>query len=367
MAPRTIAIIGATGAQGIPVVRDLVQSGEYTVRALTRDPNSTRFKELQAYGPAGAVEPVVGSFASEENLRALFRGAWGAFVNIDGFNCGEKTETYWSMRAYELAIEEGIKFYVYGNLPYGYKKGGYDPKFRCGHVDGKGRIGDWILAENEHVSKHHGMKAALFSTAPYMEMAISANTPTSPRIEDGVVTWRVPLGDGAIPEVALNDCGYYVKWLFDHPVRASGMDLDVAIEPVPYQKLAEAFAKVTGKPAKYIDTSFEDYFAHIPYAENPSAYNADPNDPSTMKWQENFRGWWNLFRYTTPDNKGVLVKPYDLLDEIHPNRIRTVEEWFRVEDKRGRDLGLGTLWERVQPDRIGSVLKLVEDNHQGSL
>lgn len=367
MSTRTIAIIGATGAQGIPVVRDLVQSGDYTVRALTRDPDSTRFKEIQAFGPPGAVQTVVGSFASEEALRDVFRGAWGAFVNIDGFNCGEKTETYWSIRAYELAIEEGVKFYVFGNLPYGYKLGGYDPKFRCGHVDGKGRIGEWILAQNEHVSKHQGMRAALFTTGPYMEMAIHAYTPMPPQVEDGVVTWRVPLGDGAVPEVALDDCGYYVRWLFDHPDRANGMNLDVAIEHVSYHQLAEAFTKVTGKPARYIDTSFEDYFAKVPIADGPTGYNADPNDPATMKYRDNFTGWWNYFRHSTPDNTGVIQKPYRLLDEIHPNRIRTVEEWLSIEDKRGRDLGLGTLWERVQPDRIGYVLKLHEDRLQGSL
>lgn len=125
--PRLIAVIGATGAQGIPVVRDLVQSGSYTVRALTRDASSARFKALQSFGP---VEPVIGTFASEKDLRATFRGAWGAFVNIDGFNAGEKTEMYWTIRAYELAIEEGVKFFVLGNLDYAYKKSGYRPEFR---------------------------------------------------------------------------------------------------------------------------------------------------------------------------------------------------------------------------------------------
>jgi len=93
--PRLIAVIGGTGAQGIPIVRDLVRSGQYTARVLTRDTSSARFKELQSYGP---VEGVVGTFASEESLRATFRGAWGAFVNIDGFNSGEKTEIYWTLR-----------------------------------------------------------------------------------------------------------------------------------------------------------------------------------------------------------------------------------------------------------------------------
>jgi len=38
-------------------------------------------------------------------LREGFRGCDGAFINIDGFNTGEKTEMYWAIRSYEIAIE----------------------------------------------------------------------------------------------------------------------------------------------------------------------------------------------------------------------------------------------------------------------
>jgi len=69
------------------------------------------------------------------------RGLTSTVVNIDGFNTGEKTEMFWAIRAYELALEMGIKFFVYGNLDFGYKKGGYNPIYRAGHYDGKGRIG----------------------------------------------------------------------------------------------------------------------------------------------------------------------------------------------------------------------------------
>lgn len=364
---RTIAIIGGTGAQGIPVVRDLVQSGNYTVRALTRDPESARFREIAAYGPPGAVEPLVGTFASEANLHALFRGVWGAFVNIDGFNCGEKTEIYWSIRAYEIAIEEGVSLFVYSNLANAYKLGGYDPKFRGGHYDAKGRVGDYILSQNKETRYRRDTRAACFLTGPYMDMAIHAHTPMPPSVEDGVVTWRVPLGDGAIPEVALDDCGHYVKWLFDHPERADGMTLDVAIEHAGYHEVARAFSAVTGKPARYVDTSFDDYFAANPLADDePAGYNADPADPATMTFRANFTGWWNMWR-ASGGNEGLIRKDYALLDEIFPGRIRTVEEWFRREDERGRALGLGSLWERVQPEKLGFVLKLHEDRRQGIL
>jgi hypothetical protein len=63
------------------------------------------------------------------------------FVNIDGFNCGEKAEMFWGIRAYEIAISVGLKFYVWGNLDYASKKGNFDQNLRCGHYDGKGRVG----------------------------------------------------------------------------------------------------------------------------------------------------------------------------------------------------------------------------------
>ena len=124
-----IFIIGGTGAQGIPVITSLVADKKYSVRVLTRDPSSPRAKALLALGN---VELVEGTFADETDLRNGYRGCDGAFVNIDGFNCGEKNETYWAIRAYELAIEEGIKFFVYGNLDYSLKKSGYDRRFRTG-------------------------------------------------------------------------------------------------------------------------------------------------------------------------------------------------------------------------------------------
>lgn len=53
---KIILVIGATGAQGIPVIDALLapsadgSSSPYAVRALTRDPESRRAKELAAKG-----------------------------------------------------------------------------------------------------------------------------------------------------------------------------------------------------------------------------------------------------------------------------------------------------------------------------
>ncbi|CRK41412.1 NmrA-like family domain-containing protein 1 like [Verticillium longisporum] len=360
MAP-LVFVVGGTGAQGIPVIRGLVKDGAYRVRALTRDLNSARAKQLLALGN---VELQEGSFASETDLRAGLGGAQAAFVNIDGFNSGEKTEMFWAMRSYELALEAGLGFFVYGNLDYVYKKSGYDARFRTGHYDGKGRIGEWIRLQNADNAGR--MKAAIFTTGPYMAMAIAAYTPMSPRVEDGVVTWRVPLGDGAVAHVDLDDCEHYVRWLFDNQDRASGLDLEVAIDLIPYADLARAFETVTGHPARYIDTSLDDYWSGSAMGDGSraSAYNSDLNDPAAMTQRQNFDGFWTMWK-NSGGNKGVVRRDLALLDEIHPGRVKTAEAYFRREDARGRAAGLGTLWERV--NNLRPVLKLAEDGMRGRI
>ena len=188
-------------------------------------------------------------------LREGFRGCDGAFINIDGFNTGEKTETYRAIRSYEIAIEEGIKFFVYGNLDYALKKSGYDSRFRTGHYDGKGRMAEWFLFQNEKEQGPDG-SSGLHVRSLHRDGDLTAHAHDTYR-RGRRRTWRVPLGEGAVPHVALEDCGFYVRWLFDHPERANGMDLEVAIEHITYADMAAAFEKVTGHPAQYIDTDLD--------------------------------------------------------------------------------------------------------------
>ena len=373
---KTIFVVGGTGAQGYPIVEALVASDSgYAVKLLTRDIESERAKALAALPN---VTLVTGTFASEDDLRAGFANAWGAFVNIDGFNCGEKSEIYWGIRSYEIALESGIQFYVWGNLDFVSKEGGYDPRFRTGHYDGKGRVGEWILTQNKTPSAaSHKMHVALFTSGPYIQMTLGRQTPMAPELIDGVVTWRVPLGDGAVPHVDLDDCGHYVKWLFDHPERANGLDLKVSIAHIGYAELASAFTAVTGKPARYIDLTLDEYWAkpeRAAAANRPAAHNSDPADPATMTFRQNFTGFWNSFKAShhgsggANQGQGLIKRDYALMDEIHPNRTRSAEEWFRKEDKRGRELGMGGLAERTESGNLQQhVLKSLEDGRKGRL
>lgn len=77
-----IFVIGGTGAQGIPVIRGLIQDGKYSVRVLTRDTSNARAASIRAINPK-KVEFIEGSFASEKTLREGLTGCDGAFGKFE--------------------------------------------------------------------------------------------------------------------------------------------------------------------------------------------------------------------------------------------------------------------------------------------
>jgi uncharacterized protein YbjT (DUF2867 family) len=74
---KIITVFGATGAQGGGLVRAIKNDplSEFTPRAVVRDINSDKAKELSSMG----VELVQGDLDDSESLKKAFQGAYGAF------------------------------------------------------------------------------------------------------------------------------------------------------------------------------------------------------------------------------------------------------------------------------------------------
>ena len=145
---KLILVIGATGEQGMAVVDALLAPREdgsaspYAVRALTRDPDSRRAKELTACGVKCVkgtpnlqylaeytfsdrlFRAFEGAFDHLPDVAAALEGAYGAWVNTDGFTVGEQKEIYAGMRIFEIAkMAKTVRHYVYSNLDYALKVG----------------------------------------------------------------------------------------------------------------------------------------------------------------------------------------------------------------------------------------------------
>ncbi|KAM0598551.1 hypothetical protein ACHAPH_003994 [Verticillium nonalfalfae] len=282
-------------------------------------------KEILVIGGTGAQgAPVVkGAQNNQEDLHRAFKGVYGAWVNTDGFTLGEKDELFYGFRAYEIARGEGVQHYVWANIEYVLGIVDYDEAYHCGHMDGKGRIGKFILAQGQD-----GMKSSLFSTGPYMDMLLDGMFVPSEQ-PDGSFLWANPsLDDVKLPLIALDDVGVYNLWLFDNPDEAAGLDLSVVTDNVSFPEIAKTFTEVTGKQGVFKSTPFEHYAkvaepypgAYVNWSLGPDA----PRDESVMKWNDNFGAWWRYWgEGRTP------LRDTAILDRIHPKRIRSLAEWMK--------------------------------------
>ncbi|OJJ78045.1 hypothetical protein ASPBRDRAFT_167476 [Aspergillus brasiliensis CBS 101740] len=334
---KEIAVIGGTGAQGIPVVQALAESGRYGVRVLTRNPNSARARKLAGLPNVTLLE---GAQDNQQDLHNLFRGVYGAWVNTDGFTLGEKDELFYGFRAYEIARSERVQHYVWANIEYAMDAANFDEKYYCGHMESKGRVGKFILAQGQD-----GMKSTLFSTGPYMDMLMDGMFVPVEQ-PDGSFVWINPArGDVKLPLIALCDVGTYNLWIFDNPSESAGMDLQVMTDNVSFAEIAKTFTEVTGKPAVHKSIPFEEYAsvaepypgAYVNWALGPDAV----RDDSVMSWRDNFGAWWRYW------GDGITkARDTTVLDKIHPRRIKSLKDWMKYVGYDGKQK---------------NVLKMVED------
>lgn len=116
---------------------------------MTRDGNHDVAKHLASLPN---VSLVVGETYEEETLQKAFEGVQLAFVNTNGFAIGEKAEIYWGIRMFEIARQHKLEHFVWSNVDYGTRKGNYDPQFRCGHLDGKGKVAGMTIYKSEVIA-----------------------------------------------------------------------------------------------------------------------------------------------------------------------------------------------------------------------
>src|SRR5437016_12443948 len=125
---KLIAVIGATGHQGGGGGRALQASGQFKVRALTRDPDKHR--EL-------AEEVVEADLSKPETLKAAFDGAHGVFL-VTNFQEAGSDELQQATSAISAAKDAGVKHLIWSTLPNVEEISG--GKFNVPHFTGKAKV-----------------------------------------------------------------------------------------------------------------------------------------------------------------------------------------------------------------------------------
>ncbi|KAM3077067.1 hypothetical protein ACMFMG_003463 [Clarireedia jacksonii] len=312
-----VLVIGGTGVQGIPVVKALTHDGAYDVRLITRNANSVHAKEL---GAIPGVTIVEGDIYSEKDLAKAFEGCTHAFINTNGGALGEKAEIYWGIRYYELARTHHLTHFLYSSLEYSLQLSSYSPLYRDGHMDAKAKVATFIAAQPTTP-----MRWSILTSCMYMEMLYEMLAPHPLPSDPSVLVFSAPLGSrGSAPLIALDDFGKYARWVFDTPDRSTGLNLHIASEEVVWEDLATIFSQVTGKKAVYRDVTLDEYFDMGIFPDPDAKFGHGVGDDGTLQsYRENFSGFWRFWA------SGVVKKDWQMMDEILPERIKSVGEWMK--------------------------------------
>ena len=254
-------------------------------------------------------------------------------MNLNGFAIGEKAEIYWGIRLFELASQHGVKHFIWASLSSSYKASAYDPRFRTGHFDGKAKVADWISAQP---SGGERMRWSVLTSCMYLETFSEMLAPVT-EVIDGVktVVFKAPVGKGTPPMIYLEDLGKYARWLVEHPERSDGLDLKIATANVGWEEVASAFTETTGRKAVFRDISLDEYFASGVFgnADRKVGHSVGFDDETLQTYRENFSGFWNTWKEDVLKRSG---KDFALLDEILPDRVRSVGEWMKVTGYTGQ-------------------------------
>src|SRR5882762_4163712 len=218
---KLIAVIGSTGQQGGGVLRPLQASGQFKVRALTRNPDEHH--EL-------AEEVVEADLAKPETLKAAFAGAHGVFL-VTNFQEAGSDELQQATAAISAAKDAGVKHFIWSTLPNVEAISG--GKFDVPHFTGKAKV--------DRVLKDGGFENYTFVIAPfYYQNLAGALGPH--KQADGSMGWALPLDPTlrVIHMGDINELGNIVAGAFANPGEAgNGQYLPLVGDFMSFNEIVE--------------------------------------------------------------------------------------------------------------------------------
>ena len=253
---KIFTVFGATGQQGGAVARALLRGKGHTVRAVTRNPDNTKAKELQVRG-AEIVQ--VKNMDDVASLETAVKGAYGVFLVTNYWGMlGENSETAYDREIAQgkavgdLCKKFGVKHLVYSGLEVVKDIIGKP----CLHFDAKGIV--------ERYLDKTGVPNTSTRYAYYYENFITFSQPQ--KNDDGTYSLTGPM-KGAMDAVSVEDAGTAVAAIFDNPSEYIGKKIGFSGDKLTFTEYAAIISKVTGKTVTYNQVPYE-VFAKFPF---PSA------------------------------------------------------------------------------------------------
>ena len=254
---KKIAVIGATGSQGGGLVRAIlndVDSG-FSVRAITRDANSEKARELTAMG----AEVMEGNIDDPESMRKAFEGTYGAYLVTFYWEHFSPEKEIAEVKIMAQAVKDaGVQHVIWSTLEDSRQFIPLDDNrmptlmgnYKVPHFDAKGESNKFFLELEVPVTLLH--------TSFYWDNFI--NFGMAPKKgPDGTLAITFPLGDKKMAGIAADDIGKCAYGIFKRGSNMIGQNVGIAGEHLSGAEMAAAFTDILGKKVIYNEITPDEY------------------------------------------------------------------------------------------------------------
>jgi uncharacterized protein YbjT (DUF2867 family) len=227
-----ILVTGATGRQGGAVYRHLQKKG-WKLRALVRDPNSNKARQLMRHGE----EVFQGSLDDFDSLMRAMDGVYGVF-SVQPYTASEIQQ---GVAVIEAANRQEVSHFVYSSV------GSVDEDTGIPHFETKVKV-------EEHL-RSSGLKYTILRPVFFMENWQRA---FGESIRNGQV--QQPLSPTTkLQMVAVDDIGAFAALAFEHPGKWKNRTFSLAGDELSMQQIADAFSRETARDVKYVQVSWDQF------------------------------------------------------------------------------------------------------------
>jgi uncharacterized protein YbjT (DUF2867 family) len=246
---KIIAVVGATGAQGGGLVRAILEdpSGGFAARAITRDPQSAKAKDLAKLG----AEVVAADVDDPASLDRAFAGAYGAYcVTFFWDHFSPDKEMAQAKAMAQAARKAGLSHVIWSTLEDTRK---WVPltdnrmptlmgHYKVPHFDSKGEANRFFTEA--------GAPTTFLLTSFYWDNFIGFGMGPK-KGPDGTLAITLPMGDKKLPGIAAEDIGRAAYGIFKEGLGNVGKTIGVAGGHLTGAEMASAFSRMLGRDVRY--------------------------------------------------------------------------------------------------------------------
>jgi len=246
---RIIAVVGATGAQGNGLVKAILNdpNRQFAVRAITRNTNSDKTKELAKLG----AEVVAANVDDPESLKNAFRDAYGAYcVTFFWEHYSPEKEMAHARGMAEAAKANNLKHVIWSTLEDTRKwvplsdnrMPTIHDKYKVPHFDGKGEANQFFSSA--------GVPVTFLLTSFYWENFIFFGMGPK-KDQSGKLAITLPMRDKKLTSMAAEDIGKCAYGIFKRGSEFIGKTVGIAGEHLTGAQMASSMSRALGTEISY--------------------------------------------------------------------------------------------------------------------